>query len=152
NGNNWSLFARKKGRSAPISLTVMPQPSYALGARILIPLGKAGDPIHYTDPDVGDSFVVVPLTEAAQAVRVPHRYADLEFYPAEQGIVVLPRVDGLAVRRQTQGIEITRDGGLHLSPDEDTGYVRADADGANSTYLFDFSAWYGPHEVPYTVM
>jgi hypothetical protein len=151
-GNTWLLFARKKGRSAPISLTVTPQPSYALGARILIPISKAGDPVRYTDPDVGDTLMVVPLSEPAQAVRVPHRYADVEFYPAEQGVVVIPRTDDLAVRRQTQGVEITREGGLRLSPDEDTGYARTDGGGAESTYLFEFTAWYGPRDIPYTVM
>ncbi|MBI3418663.1 MAG: hypothetical protein HY053_00810 [Proteobacteria bacterium] len=151
--NVWQVYVTKKGRSAPISLTVTPQPSYALGARLLMPVSKAGDPIRFTDPEMGDNLVVVPMTEAGQAVRMPYHYADLEFYPAEQGVVIMPRNEALAVRRQqTQGVEITLTGGLHLSPDDDTGYIRPDATGAESTYLFDFHGWYGPADLSYTVM
>ncbi len=152
-GEIWLVYVTKKGRNAPISLTVMPQPSYALGARLMLPVSKAGNPILFTDPEVGDSLIIVPLSEAGQAVRVPYRYADLEFYPAEQGVVIRPRVENLAVRRQqTQGVEITRAGGLRLSPDDDTGYVRPAQGGAESTYLFDFHAWYGSRNIDFTTM
>src|SRR5262249_22028274 len=104
-------------------------------------------------PDVGDNLIIVPLFDAGQAVRVPYHYSDFEFYSAEQGVVIVPRSPELAVRRQqTQGVEITLPGGLRLSPDEDTGYVRPDAGGSESTYLFDFNGWYGPREVSYNTM
>src|SRR6185369_13705478 len=152
-GNVWTIYATEKGRSAPISLTVNPQPFYALGARLVLPMSKAGDPVRLTDPEVGDNLVVVPLPDAGQAVRVPYHYADFEFYPAEQGIVIAPRHEALAVRRQQgQGIEVTIPGGLHLSPDEDSGYVRPDTGGSEATYLFDFNGWYGPRDLSYTTM
>ncbi|HVY13199.1 MAG TPA: hypothetical protein VHB73_06515 [Alphaproteobacteria bacterium] len=151
-GNIWLVYVAKKGRSAPISLTVTPEPSYALGARVVLPVSKVGDPIRFTDPEVGDNLVAVPLGDDGQAVRVPYRYADFEFYPAEQGVVVLPRNESLSVRRQqAQGIEITVPGGLHLSSDEDTGYIHPEI-GAEATYLFDFNGWFGPHNVAYTQM
>lgn len=148
----WLFFIAPKARSAPISMSISPQPDYALGARLLVPMGKPGDTVRLYDPQVGDQLLVVPLSDSGQAVRQSYTYADMQFLPAEQGLVVRPRVDGIEIKRQTGGLEIIRAGGLRLSPERDTGLVSTDStDNTSGARLFDFSAWFGPKSTPYTL-
>lgn len=146
----WEVFAAPKTRTAPISLSINPQPDYALGARLLIPLGRPGDTVRMYDPEVGDQLLIVPLTDVGQAVRQSYTYTDLQFIPSEQGIVVRPRIDGVEIKRQTQGLEVIATGGLHLSSERDTGLTTTDTTTTGGARLFDFNAWYGPKNVPYT--
>ncbi|MBY0428355.1 MAG: hypothetical protein K2Q32_03960 [Alphaproteobacteria bacterium] len=149
--NKWTISASKKVPTAPISLTVTPQPDYALGARVIIPVSKAEDAVRFTDPEIGDELLIVPLEGSSQAVRQVYHYADFRFVPSEQGVVIHPLVDGLNVKHQNLGIEITNEKGLRLSPSKDTG-VESDAR-ANQPMkdqLFDLNDWYGPSAKSFT--
>lgn len=151
--NRWTILASKKVPTAPISLTLSAQPDYALGARIIIPVSKADDIVRFTDPEIGDSLLVVPLTGSSQAVRQSYHYADFRFIPSEQGVVIRPLIDGVDVKRQGLGIEITAPGGLRLSSSKDTGLpsdTRANV--PSKDQLFDLSDWYGPVSKSYTQM
>ena len=149
--NKWTILASKKVPTAPISLSVTAQPEYALGARIIIPVSKAEDAVRFTDPEIGDELLIVPLVGSSQAVRQVYHYADFRFVPSEQGVVIGPLVDGLNVKRQNLGIEITNDKGLRLSPSKDTGAetdVRANQ--PMKDQLFDLNDWYGPSAKSFT--
>ena len=151
--NKWTILASKKGPTAPISLTVTAQPDYALGARIIIPVSKAENPVRFTDPELGDDLLIVPLEGSSQAIRQVYQYADFRFVPSEQGVVIHPFVDGLNVKYQNLGIEITNDKGLRLSPSKDTGIESdARANQPMKDQLFDLNDWYGPSAISYTDM
>ncbi len=149
----WTILASKKIPTAPISLTVTAQPDYALGARIIIPVSKADDAVHFVDPELGDELVIVPLEGSSQAVRQAYRFADFRFVPSEQGVVIHPLTDTVDIKRQNLGIEITNEHGLRLSPSKDTGMesdVRANT--PMKDQLFDLNDWYGPSAKSYTEM
>lgn len=149
----WSIHATQKVRAAPISLSVQAQPNYALGGRLILPLSKAGDPVRLYDPEVGDLLLVLPLAEPGQAIRMPYHYTDVQFVPSEQGVILRPRVDGVEVKRLTQGVEITAPNGLRLSSHLDTGLDESETGGeASGSRLFDFRGWYGPKARGYTAM
>ena len=151
--NKWTILASKKAPTAPISLTVTAQPDYALGARIIIPVSKAENAVRFTDPELGDELLIVPLEGSSQAVRQVYQYADFRFVPSEQGVVIQPLVDGLNVKHQNLGIEITNDKGLRLSPSKDTGIESdARANQPMKDQLFDLNDWYGPSAKSYTDM
>ena len=151
--NKWTILASKKISTAPISLTVTPQPDYALGARVIIPVSKAEDVVRFTDPEIGDELLIVPLEGSSQAVRQVYHYADFRFVPSEQGVVIHPLVDALSVKHQSLGIEISNDKGLRLSPSKDTG-VESDvrANQPIKDQLFDLNDWYGPSAKNFTQM
>lgn len=151
--NRWTVLASKKVPTAPISLTLSAQPDYALGARIIIPVSKADDIVRFNDPEIGDSLLIVPLTGSSQAVRQAYHFADLRFIPSEQGVVIRPLIDGVDVKRQGLGIEITAQGGLRLSSSKDTGLPSdTKANVPSKDQLFDLSDWYGPVSKSYTQM
>lgn len=148
----WLLFASKKTASAALSLDLRAEPTYAVGARLFLPLNRFGEAlpgaVRFTDPEIGDTLLALPL-QPGQAMRHPYRYADFTFVAAEQGVVIHPYRDGVALNPLNQGIEITAPGGLHLSPDPDTGMVSVVQHGEQ---IYDFNAWYGDHHRNYTQM
>lgn len=148
----WNVLATKKDSAAPINLGVTPQPNYALGARLMITISKASSAVHFFDPEVGDPLIAIPLEQPGQAIRQGNEYADLRFLPAEQGILIKPKIDGVDARLITQGVEITSHNGLRLSPEADTGIENTSYEGQDTARLFDFKAWYGPEKMGYTQM
>ncbi len=153
NNTTWQIFASAQHPDVPVSASLVAQPDFALGARYLLPLPDAPEPVHLTDPIIGDDLIVVPL-EQQQAFSVARRLADFSIYPAAQGLVIKPLNDKLIVRTVTDGIEITAEGGLHLSTAVDTGAaqesaVRARA-AARGKSMFDFTVWHGKTDETFT--
>src|SRR6185312_6329127 len=77
--------------------------------------------------------------------------ADFRILPAAQGLVIEPLTDKLIVREVSDGIEVTAEGGLHLSSAVDTGASRQSSESTKATAagksLFDFTTWRGkPNE------
>ncbi len=150
NGTAWQIFLSKEHLEVPVSTALVAQPDFALGARFLLPLADAPEPITLTDPVVGDTLILVPLEET-QAFSVSRRMADFRILPAAQGLVIKPFNEKLVVRAVSDGIEITAEGGLHLSRASDTGASQQSSQKAKSAAagrsLFDFADWRGkPNE------
>ncbi len=150
NGTAWQIYLSKQHPDVPVSTALVAQPDFALGARLLLPLPDAPLPIHMTDPVVGDDLILVPL-EQTEAFSVYRRMADFAILPAAQGLVIKPLTDKVLVRAVSDGMEITSEGGLHLSRAIDTGasqqsIQKAKAAAAGKS-LFDFAVWRGkPNE------
>lgn len=146
NDTAWQIFILRRQPEVPVSSTLVAQPDFALGARMLLPLPDAPEPVHITDPVVGDDLILVPLSEA-QAFSVGRTLADFEILPAAQGLVILPLIDKLIVRAVSDGIEITAEGGLHLSTASDTGSSQESSQkakaAASGKSMFDFATWRG---------
>lgn len=121
-GTAWRITPSTRLTSLPPQeLTVVPEPGFLLGARLLIQGAGANAVVQLTDPEVGDRLLVAPVPNAPMAVTESRRYADVEFLPAFQGAVVRPRTDAVSVRALRGNVEIGAAGGLHLSPVADTG-------------------------------
>jgi len=146
----WRIFLSKQHIEIPVSTALVAQPDFALGARYLLPLADAPEPVQFTDPIVGDQLILVPLGQT-EAFSVARRMADFRIIPAAQGLVIEPLTDKLVVREVSDGIEITADGGLRLSSANDTGASQQSSQkskaAAAGKSLFDFTAWRGkPNE------
>lgn len=143
-GTAWKLYLTQLQTSPGITTEFVAQPEFALGARLLLPTANPPDPIFYTDPVVGDVLLVLPLRETS-AFTVPRAFADFEVLPAAQGLVLKPWHEKIVARIVPDGIEITSEGGLKLSPPRDTGaYTRkAEKNDAPLKKLFDLYAWRG---------
>lgn len=152
-GTVWQIFLSKQEPDVPVSTSLVAQPDFALGARFLLPLSDAPEPVHLTDPVVGDDLIVVPL-EQTEAFSVTRRLADFQIIPAAQGLVIKPLTDKIIVRSVTDGMEITAEGGLRLSTAIDTGASQQSSQkaraAASGKSMFDFSAWRGKPEESFT--
>jgi tetratricopeptide (TPR) repeat protein len=142
----WQIYLSKQQPDVPVSNNLVAQPDFALGSRYLLPLPDTPEPVHMIDPVVGDELVLVPLAQT-EAFSVSRRLADFQILPAAQGLVIRPLTDKLAVRAVSDGLEITGEGGLHLSSANDTGAslesvqkLRAAATGKS---MFAFNTWQG---------
>ncbi len=152
-GTEWKIFLVRQEADVPVTTTLVAQPDFALGARFLLPLPDAPEPVHMTDPVIGDDLILVPLNQT-QAFSVPRRMADFTILPAAQGLVIKPLTDKVIVRSVSDGVEITAEGGLHLSSSTDTGTAQQSVQkakaAASGKSLFDFAAWGGKPDETFT--
>src|SRR6202041_1417362 len=56
----WRIFLSKQHVEIPVSTALVAQPDFALGARFILPLVSAPEPVSFTDPVVGDQLILVP--------------------------------------------------------------------------------------------
>lgn len=152
NGNTWTIYLAGEKRQVPITLALVAEPNYALGARLFLPTINPPEVVHYFDPVIGDELSVVPLLSAGDALTTERRYADFTALPTAQGLVIAHTSDNLSVRTVPNGVEIGMVGGLHLSPARDTNLVSRNLNdrGANKGQLFDFASWRGLSEESFT--
>lgn len=142
----WEVYLTAPNVPPALSTEFVSQPEFALGARLLVPTSAPPKPVIYPDPVVGDDLLVLPLSEPG-AFSIKRKLADFIVVPAAQGLVIKPRHEKVMARIVPDGIEITAEGGLKLSPTVDRGLseeARAGADKAHKP-LFDFSGWRGRH-------
>ncbi len=147
--NTWLVYLAGEKRQVPITLGLVAEPNYALGARMVLPVTNPPEVVHFFDPVIGDELSVVPLLNPGDALTLPRRYADFTALASAQGLVIAHGSDNLAVRKVPNGIEIGAPGGLRLSPPQDTGMAprMGDARSGNKAMLFDFATWGGlPNE------
>lgn len=85
-------------------------------ARLTLAVAEPASPVRFTDTDVGDELIAVPLIPLGRGIRVTHAYPHLALLPSAQGLVIQPLSDALQVRSTSDGIEITLPQGLALSP------------------------------------
>ncbi len=152
-GTAWKLYLLRRQPDLPVSTALVAQPDFALGARFLLPLPDAPDPIRMTDPVTGENLIMVPLAQS-EAFNVQRRMSDFTILPAAQGLVIKPRTDKVIMRNVSDGIEITAEGGLLLSRAIDTGASQQSAAKARASAagksIFDFATWSGKSEESFT--
>ena len=153
-GTVWQIYLSRAAPDIPVSASLVAQPNFALGSRFLLPLPDAPEPVHINDPVIGDELIVVPLAQT-EAFSVIRYMADFVILPAAQGLVLRPLIDNMIVHAVSDGIEITTEGGLHLSSALDTGAgqqssKKADAAAAGKS-IFDFATWHGKADEPFTL-
>ncbi len=145
-GTAWKIFISKKKSEIPVTTLLIAQPNFALGARFLLPLPDAPEPIRFVDPVVGDDLILVPLAQS-EAFNVERKMAEMTILPAAQGLVIKPLIEKLIVRAVSDGIEITSETGLLLSSPVDTGATLQSAGktkaAAAGKSIFDFTTWKG---------
>ena len=152
-GTSWKIYLTKAQPEVPVSASLVAQPDFALGARYLFPLPDAPQTVRVYDRVVGDELMVVPLNQTS-SFTVTRRMADFQIIAASQGLVIKPLTEKVIVRTVSDGIEITADSGLHLSPAIEAGLALPASQRSKSSFggksLFDFMAWRGGEHETFT--
>jgi len=143
-GTAWKIFLIESGASPLLTTEFITQPNFALGARMLVPSSNPPTPVHLIDPVVGDKLIVIPFQEAG-AFAVRRNLSDFQVVPSVQGLVIKPWHDRVTVRVVSDGIEVSSEGGLNLSSQEDMGTLPSIIKKHNKVQkqLFDFKRWNG---------
>ena len=97
------------------------------------------------DPSAGDALVVVPGV-AGHALLDAHRYMEFAALPSAAGLVLTPFADDLDVAVNAGQVNITRPGGLTLTPPQmpAADSPAALARGGDGPSYIDFVAWATP--------
>lgn len=148
NGLSWTvqLTAQTLEPKVPEVLVVQPSPAKA---QLQINMIRAGAPIPFADPDVGDTLIVVPGNPETGGFEDARQFADLELLPSAQGLVVRPLSDQVIVQPSVDMILLDTPGGLKLSAVQaPRGAVpsisSAMGSGEKPDRIFDFQTWQGP--------
>ncbi|HWI26964.1 MAG TPA: hypothetical protein VN668_08325 [Stellaceae bacterium] len=138
--NSWIVDLRPQElrAEAPVAVTVRPG---AATPDVLFGLSEPSEPLWLHDPEIGDTLVVVPASESGRGIAREQNFVDFSVLASVQGIVLRPNADDLRVQRAEGGLEVTRPGGLVLSPPSDRELARQPG---GLGRLFDFADWKGP--------
>jgi hypothetical protein len=86
-----------------------PQPN------LYIPVTEAGRTVAFEDPEVGDYLLVVPVIPLGYGVFPERSFPDVTLPVTAQGVVIVPKSDGVRALASRSGIDIDVDGGMALS-------------------------------------
>ncbi|MDG3441295.1 tetratricopeptide repeat protein [Nitrospirillum amazonense] len=126
---------------APAGVPVVTDPDFALGPRLVVKTPKPVKVFTFSDPVVGDTLKVIPMSPAPQLMPVTLRYAEAQFLPTAQGVVVRPIDERLLVQPAKEGVELTVPGGLRLSPSTDVATAAPPPPVVEPDRFFDFQRW-----------
>ena len=87
------------------------------GPRLLLNARGATAPLRIVDPEIGDSMVVVPVQVPVRQISKNRDFVEFSLLPTAHGLALVSRADGLRVRHQGNGIEVSKPEGLLLSSD-----------------------------------
>ncbi|MBT3928357.1 MAG: tetratricopeptide repeat protein [Rhodospirillaceae bacterium] len=127
-------------------LLIRTEPSAIGGARVLVPTPGAGRRIKFDDPEVGDSIVVVPISEPGVGVKTGRDFVQFTILPSAQGMAFMARADDIAIGTNVTGVEVKSERELYMSADVIVGASRPAkiSDGSASStgpVLFEYEAW-----------
>ena len=126
---------------APLGIGFARDVSDASHAALVTLLPGASRALTLSDPNVGDTIIVVP-GRAGRAVLVGRDYADFSLLPTAAGIALIPLSDGVAVQASNARVRIARPGGLALTPPAATSDSAALLTSVNDNSSFlDFAHW-----------
>lgn len=86
-------------------------------ANLFLPITEAGRTVAVEDPEVGDYLLIVPVIPLSYGVYPQRSFTDLDLLPTAQGVVVVPKSDGVRAQASRTGIDVDVDGGMALSRD-----------------------------------
>jgi hypothetical protein len=82
---------------------------------LYLPVTEGGRTVAVEDPEVGDYLLVVPVIPLSYGVYPARSFTDLDMPVTAQGIVVIPKSDGVRAQALRTGVEVDVDGGMVLS-------------------------------------
>jgi len=113
-GLNWVLDFRNLPIRPTKSIEVVPQIDRPQ-PNLYLPVTEAGRTVAFDDPEVGDYLLVVPVIPLGYGVFPERSFPDLDLPVTAQGIVVVPKSDGVRALATRSGIDIDVEGGMALS-------------------------------------
>ncbi len=115
-GFAWILEFRQQRIQPRTAIETKAQPNSPVGPRVFLSVPEPGNAIVLSDPEVGDTIVVVPVIPLGHGIAHTFEYPELRILETGQGVAIQPRIDNLRVRSLRQGIEVTGPRRLQISP------------------------------------
>jgi tetratricopeptide (TPR) repeat protein len=78
-------------------------------------VNEGGRTIMVEDPEVGDQMLVVPVIALSEGIYPERNFPDMDLPVTVQGIVIVPKTDGVRAQASRNGVDIEVDGGMVLS-------------------------------------
>jgi tetratricopeptide (TPR) repeat protein len=116
-GRSWTLSFADKGQTNQQPLMVMRNVTDPALANVMIPLANPGAGMLHrlTDPDAGDTLLVVTAPPPIRGFIKRQDFVDLSLLDSIHGIAVRPNSDDVAVEIAPDKVILGRPGGLTLS-------------------------------------
>jgi tetratricopeptide (TPR) repeat protein len=114
-GAAWIIDFRPQAEGPLAALEPRVEMDGSQGGRVELAADGPSQPIEIVDPEVGDPLVVVALHQQGGGVAPGREWPDFALLPTQQGVVVAPRREGVAVAITPAGVVIRGDGGLLVS-------------------------------------
>lgn len=118
-------FVRREGLAWIIDFRAMPmRPTRAIETRpqfdranpnLFLPITEAGRTVAVEDPEVGDMFLAIPVIPLGYGIFPDRSYPDFDMPATAQGVVVVPKSDGVRAQASRIGIDVDVDGGMAVS-------------------------------------
>ncbi|MHB1205218.1 MAG: tetratricopeptide repeat protein, partial [Rhodospirillaceae bacterium] len=115
-GLNWILDFRSLPLRPTRALDVNAQLDRP-NPNLFLPVSEAGRTVAVEDPEVGDYLLIIPVIPLSSGVYPERHFTDLDMPVTAQGVVVIPKSDGVRAQASRVGIDIDVDGGMALSKD-----------------------------------
>ncbi|MBL8631237.1 MAG: tetratricopeptide repeat protein [Rhodospirillaceae bacterium] len=113
-GLNWTLDFRSLPMRPTRAIDVQPQLDRP-EPNLFLPVTEAGRTVAFDDPEVGDYFIVIPVIPLGYGVFPERSFPDVDLPVTAQGVVVIPKSDGVRALANRNGVDIDVDGGMALS-------------------------------------
>jgi len=114
NGLDWILDFRSLPLRPTRAIDVTPQLDRP-EPNLFVPVPEAGRTVAFDDPEVGDYFIVIPVIPLGYGVFPERSYPDIDLPATAQGVVIIPKSDGVRALANRNGVDIDVDGGMALS-------------------------------------
>jgi hypothetical protein len=102
--DGWTLTLRTEPRRPQSVAAVTVEAATAEGPRVAVAMSGAQNMLTLTDPERGEPMRVVPVRAAGLGVDSGRQFAQFDILPSDQGLVVVPRADGIDVRQIANNI------------------------------------------------
>jgi tetratricopeptide (TPR) repeat protein len=124
-GLSWLIALDHEPKAEPIAVEPMLREDPGGRRSLVLPVAEPGAPLAVTDPDFADTLVLVPTVPLGYGIRRNYAYPELRLLASTQGFAIRPLVDDLRVRADRESVELTREGGLALTPIDEAIAARA---------------------------
>ena len=140
-GTAWVLDLRVRAAKLENPLTIVLD-AKSIRPRAMVPLKEPGRLQSFIDPALGDMLYVAPVRLAGQGMLSRHDFPEFRILAAEQGIVLRPKTDSLAISIIGSTLVVTGPKGLLLSKSRHRETAQADPFLTTpGQRLFDLWAW-----------
>ena len=139
--DGWSLVLRNEPHRPQSVAAVTVESATADGPRVAVAMSGAESLLTLTDPERGEPMRVVPVRNAGLGVDSGRQFAQFDILPSNQGLVVVPRADGIGVRQVGNNIVVGANRGLLAAPAA-TAAAPTRVDSGARTAL-NFARWLG---------
>lgn len=136
-GTNWALTFAETLKQTSQPLVARRNVNDVKRASITIPLARPGSLHRITDPDAGDTLLVVTALPPAQGFIKRQNFVELSVLESVQGVVVRPNSDDVIADVAADTVTLTRPGGLTLSAAD----IRPERATTSVGPIFDDGEW-----------